>query len=71
MKAEGQSNRPKWFGTAVKRTEDRALITGRGHYVDDIRLAGTLHAAFVRSTHAHAKFAGSMRRRRARCPACT
>ena len=58
MNAEGQSNRPKWFGTAVKRTEDRALITGRGHYVDDIRLAGTLHAAFVRSPHAHAKIRG-------------
>jgi carbon-monoxide dehydrogenase large subunit len=53
-----QSNRPKWFGAPVKRTEDRALITGRGHYVDDIRLAGTLHAAFVRSTHAHAKIRG-------------
>ena len=56
--ALGQSNRPKWFGAPVKRTEDRALITGRGHYVDDIRLAGTLHAAFVRSTHAHAKVRG-------------
>jgi carbon-monoxide dehydrogenase large subunit len=54
----GQSNRPKWFGTAVKRTEDRALLTGRGHFVDDIRLAGTLHACFVRSTHAHAKVHG-------------
>jgi aerobic carbon-monoxide dehydrogenase large subunit len=56
--ALGQSNRPKWFGAPVKRTEDRALITGHGHYVDDIRLAGTLHAAFVRSTHAHAKVCG-------------
>ena len=56
--ALGQSNRPRWFGASVKRTEDRALITGRGHYVDDIRLAGTLHAAFVRSTHAHAKVCG-------------
>jgi carbon-monoxide dehydrogenase large subunit len=52
---QGQSNRPKWFGAPVKRTEDPALLTGRGHYVDDIRLAGTLHACFVRSTHAHAK----------------
>jgi carbon-monoxide dehydrogenase large subunit len=58
VKAESQSNRPKWFGTAVKRTEDRALVTGRGHYVDDITLAGTLHAAFVRSPHAHAKIRG-------------
>jgi aerobic carbon-monoxide dehydrogenase large subunit len=50
-----QSNRPKWFGAPVKRTEDPALLTGRGHYVDDIRLAGTLHACFVRSTQAHAR----------------
>jgi len=53
-----RSNRPKWFGTPVKRTEDPALLTGRGHYVDDIRLAGTLHACFVRSPHAHAKIHG-------------
>ena len=43
VKPESQSNRPKWFGAAVKRNEDPALLTGRGHYVDDIRLAG--HAA--------------------------
>src|SRR5215510_3514384 len=56
--APSQSNRPKWFGAPVKRTEDPALLTGRGHYVDDIRLAGTLHACFVRSAHAHAKIRG-------------
>ncbi|HEX3487062.1 MAG TPA: hypothetical protein VHT51_18550, partial [Micropepsaceae bacterium] len=53
-----RSNRPKYFGAAVKRTEDPALVTGRGHYVDDIRLPGTLHAAFVRSAHAHARING-------------
>src|SRR5262245_32181179 len=54
----GGANRPKFFGSPVKRTEDKALLMGRGHYVDDIRLPGTLHAAFVRSTHAHAKING-------------
>ena len=54
----GRPNRPRFFGSPVKRTEDPALLTGRGHYVDDIRLAGTLHAAFVRSAHAHAKING-------------
>ncbi|HEY4263834.1 MAG TPA: xanthine dehydrogenase family protein molybdopterin-binding subunit, partial [Micropepsaceae bacterium] len=53
--AAQRSNRPKYFGAAVKRTEDPALLTGKGHYVDDIRLPGTLHAAFVRSIHAHAR----------------
>ena len=51
-------NRPKFFGAAVKRKEDAALLTGRGHFVDDIRFPGTLHAAFVRSAHAHAKIRG-------------
>jgi carbon-monoxide dehydrogenase large subunit len=53
-----RSNRPKFFGAAVKRVEDPALLTGKGHYVDDLRLPGTLHAAFVRSAHAHAKIRG-------------
>jgi len=51
-------NRPRYFGAAVKRTEDPALVTGRGHFVDDIRLPGTLHACFVRSAHAHARIRG-------------
>jgi carbon-monoxide dehydrogenase large subunit len=45
----------KLFGAAVKRTEDPALLTGRGRFVDDIHLAGMLHAAFVRSSYAHAR----------------
>ena len=42
------------FGSSIKRREDPRLITGQGHYVDDIKLVGMLHAAFVRSTQAHA-----------------
>ena len=42
------------FGDSVKRTEDPRLITGRGKYVDDIRLTGMTHMAFVRSPYAHA-----------------
>ncbi len=42
------------FGAREKRLEDAALLTGKGRFVDDIELAGTLHAAFVRSPHAHA-----------------
>ena len=43
------------FGARVPRLEDPALLTGRGRFVDDIRLAGALHACFVRSPYAHAK----------------
>ena len=31
------------------------LLRGEGRYVDDIRLPGTAHVAFVRSPHAHAR----------------
>jgi carbon-monoxide dehydrogenase large subunit len=41
-------------GQAVKRREDVRLVTGQGHYTDDIRLPNDVHAYFVRSPHAHA-----------------
>jgi carbon-monoxide dehydrogenase large subunit len=44
-------------GAAVRRREDRRLLTGRACYLDDLRPAGTLAAAFVRSLHAHARIA--------------
>jgi carbon-monoxide dehydrogenase large subunit len=42
-------------GQPIKRVEDRKFLTGSAGFVDDIKLEGMLHAAFVRSTHAHAK----------------
>jgi carbon-monoxide dehydrogenase large subunit len=45
-------------GRDVPRLEDAALIRGRGRYVDDIAPPGALHAAFVRSPHAHAAITG-------------
>lgn len=45
----------KLFGARVKRLEDPALLSGRGHFVDDVKLPGLLHACFVRSPHAHAR----------------
>src|SRR5690606_22141520 len=44
-----------YIGSRVKRVEDPRLLTGNGRYVDDIKLAGTLHVAFVRSDQAHAR----------------
>src|SRR5215831_7790599 len=52
------SDRPRYVGQRVKRTEDARLVRGQARYVDDIRLAGTLHVAFVRSPHAHARVGG-------------
>src|SRR5262249_27020923 len=48
----------KYVGQRVKRTEDPRLIQVLGHSVDDINLPGTLHVAFVRSIHAHARIKG-------------
>ncbi len=45
----------KGIGQAVPRKEDRRFVTGRGRYVDDIRLPGQAWAVFVRSPHAHAR----------------
>jgi carbon-monoxide dehydrogenase large subunit len=46
------------IGARVVRKEDKRFITGKGRYVDDIRLHGMTYAAFVRSPHAHAKVKG-------------
>jgi carbon-monoxide dehydrogenase large subunit len=43
------------FGSSVKRNEDARLLAGRAQFVDDVALPGMLHAAFVRSPHAHAR----------------
>ena len=43
------------FGKAIKRREDPRFITGRGQYVDDVKLPGMTYAAFVRSPHPHAR----------------
>jgi carbon-monoxide dehydrogenase large subunit len=43
------------FGKSIKRREDPRLITGKGNYVDDVKLPGMTYAAFVRSPHAHAR----------------
>ena len=44
----------KYVGAVVKRKEDPRLITGSSTYVDDIKIPGTLHVAFVRSQYPHA-----------------
>ncbi|MDQ5854187.1 MAG: xanthine dehydrogenase family protein molybdopterin-binding subunit [Chloroflexota bacterium] len=45
----------KMIGQAIKRREDPRLITGQGNFLDDIKLAGMVHAAILRSPYAHAR----------------
>src|SRR5687767_14898130 len=46
---------PGIIGSSIKRREDPSLITGRGKFTDDLKVQGMLHAAIVRSPHAHAR----------------
>jgi aerobic carbon-monoxide dehydrogenase large subunit len=51
--------KPKaWVGRALARAEDEALVTGRGTFVDDVKMPGALHLAFARSPHARAAIRG-------------
>ena len=54
------SNPPvqSYIGAPLVRREDIRFITGQGEYVDDVRLPGMLHAAILRSPHAHARIRG-------------
>ncbi|HZW57233.1 MAG TPA: xanthine dehydrogenase family protein molybdopterin-binding subunit [Nitrososphaerales archaeon] len=45
----------KWVGQPVKRKEDTRLLTGRGRFIDDLKLAGMRYAAILRSPYPHAK----------------
>ena len=46
-----------YVGAAHTRREDDRFLTGRGSFVDDIRLPGEVYAAFIRSPHARARIA--------------
>ncbi|MEJ2553079.1 MAG: molybdopterin-dependent oxidoreductase, partial [Gammaproteobacteria bacterium] len=43
------------IGCSRKRKEDPRFIQGKGNYVDDVNLPGTLFSAMVRSPYAHAR----------------
>ena len=45
----------KVIGKALKRREDPQLIVGQGNFLDDIKLAGMVHAVVLRSPYAHAR----------------
>src|SRR5688572_24305381 len=43
------------LGKAVRRKEDIRMIRGESNFTDDLKAAGTLHAAFIRSSRARAR----------------
>jgi aerobic carbon-monoxide dehydrogenase large subunit len=44
-----------YVGAALSPRETKKLVLGRGSYIGDLTMPGLLHAAFVRSPHAHAQ----------------
>jgi 2-furoyl-CoA dehydrogenase large subunit len=45
----------KWVGQSVRRHEDPRLLTGRGTFLDDVKIANVHHAAILRSPYGHAR----------------
>jgi CO/xanthine dehydrogenase Mo-binding subunit len=45
----------KWVGKSIRRVEDPKFLRGRGGYIGDLTVPGMLHAAVLRSPHAHAR----------------
>ncbi|SMH38370.1 xanthine dehydrogenase family protein molybdopterin-binding subunit [Azospirillum agricola] len=57
--AEKSRTGDPFVGRAMPRVEDAALLTGVARYADDLPVKpGTLHAAVLRSPHAHAELLG-------------
>jgi carbon-monoxide dehydrogenase large subunit len=46
---------PPHIGRRTRRLEDERLVTGRGRFAGDIKLAGLVHVAFCRSALPHAR----------------
>jgi carbon-monoxide dehydrogenase large subunit len=45
----------KAIGAGIPRRELNRLVSGKGRYIDDIKLPRMLHLAYVRSPHPHAR----------------
>ena len=55
MKDQGAT---RHMGRSIPMREAEPLLRGQGTYVGDLRFAGMLHAAVLRSPHAHARIRG-------------
>jgi len=51
----------KGVGASLPRKEDHRLLHGRGEFVADIAMPGTMDVAFVRSPLAHARIRGAVK----------
>ena len=53
--ADKSRSSQKAIGASIPRSELTRLMSGKGRYVDDIKLPRMLHLAYVRSPHPHAR----------------
>jgi len=53
-----EKQQENWVGKGMKRKEDPRLLTGRGRFMDDIRLPQMKYAAILRSPYPHAWIRG-------------
>ncbi|HUG42934.1 MAG TPA: molybdopterin cofactor-binding domain-containing protein [Acidobacteriota bacterium] len=58
----------KLFGSSIRRKEDPSLITGKGKYTDDFKLARMAYASMARSPYGHARIKGIDVERAAKLP---
>jgi aerobic carbon-monoxide dehydrogenase large subunit len=58
MTTETNVARTRVFGSGIRRREDPRLLTGTARYTADFTFPGMVHAAIVRSPHAHARIRG-------------
>src|SRR5438128_5576916 len=56
------------IGESHARLGGERLVTGAGRFVEDVRVPGMLHAAVLRSPHAHARLAGIAAKRARELP---
>jgi aerobic carbon-monoxide dehydrogenase large subunit len=54
-KVSNVSKGTNYIGASLPRVNAKRLLAGRGQYVDDVCLPRMLHAAVLRSPHAHAR----------------
>src|SRR5678815_4532676 len=55
MRSAAMETTKSYVGAALSPRETKKLVLGRGSYIGDLTVPGLLHAAFVRSPHAHAR----------------
>ncbi len=46
---------PAWFGRPLPTKESLRFVAGKGQYLDDLRLPGTVHLGILHSPYAHAR----------------